>query len=195
MAKAIERSGLVADVTGEGAALRAADGVVLPGVGAFPDAIADLRAKGLADAVLASIAAGRPYLGLCLGLQLLFEEGEEHGATPGFGLLKGRVARFPERDAAGEPLRVPHIGWNEVRFAGEHPMLEGLPASDCFYFVHSYRALPEDPAARVGTTDYGGPFAAAVAGEGFFAVQFHPEKSQGAGKQLLDAYATWVRSC
>ena len=142
-----------------------------------------------------SIDAGLPYLGLCLGLQLLFEEGDEHEPTRGFGRIAGRVERFPENDPEGRPLRVPHIGWNRVRFEGTHPMLEGLPAEDDFYFVHSYRGVPADPAVRVGTTDYGGPFASAVAGEGFFAVQFHPEKSQWAGKRLLDAYARWVRSC
>ncbi len=193
--KALERSGLAAEVTADAAAIRAADGVVLPGVGAFADGMEDLRAKGLDEAVLASIDAGRPYLGLCLGLQLLFEESDEHGPVAGLGRLRGRVERFPESDAAGAPLRVPHIGWNQVRFAGRHPMLEGLPAEDCFYFVHSYRAVPADASVRVGTTDYGGPFAAAVAGEGYFAVQFHPEKSQWAGKRLLDAYARWVCSC
>ena len=195
VAKALERSGLRAEVTGDAAAIRAAEGVVLPGVGAFPDAVADLRAKGLDEAVRAGLDGGRPYLGLCLGLQLLFEASEEHELTAGFGVLRGRVVRFPERDAAGAPLRVPHIGWNQVRFQGDHPMLEGLPAEDCFYFVHSYRGVPEDPSVVAGTTDYGGPFASAVAGEGFFAVQFHPEKSQWAGKRLLDAYARWVRSC
>ena len=121
--------------------------------------------------------------------------------TPGLGRLPGRVTRFPERDAAGGSLRVPHIGWNQVRFRGEgigasgHPMLESLPAEDCFYFVHSYRAVPDDPSVVAGTTDYGGRFASAVAGDGFFAVQFHPEKSQWAGKRLLDAYARWVLAC
>ena len=105
------------------------------------------------------------------------------------------MQRFPERAPDGTRLRVPHIGWNQVRFQGSHPMLEGLPEEDSFYFVHSYRAVPEDPAAVAGTTDYGGSFASAVAGEGVFAVQFHPEKSQWAGKRLLDAYARWVASC
>jgi len=198
VSKALERSGLRAEVTGEASVIRAAAGVVLPGVGAFPDAVADLRAKGLDEAVLAAIDGGRPYLGLCLGLQLLFEASEEHGLTPGLGRLRGRVTRFPDRDAAGARLRVPHIGWNQVRFEGRskgHPMLEGLPAEDCFYFVHSYRAIPDEASAVAGTTDYGGRFASAVAGEGFFAVQFHPEKSQWAGKRLLDAYARWVQSC
>jgi glutamine amidotransferase len=164
-------------------------------VGAFAAAAASLREKGLDRAVCESIAAGRPYLGICLGLQLLFEESDEHGRTPGLGVLKGRVSRFPERDAAGARLRVPHIGWNGVRFSGSHPMLATLPAQDCFYFVHGWRALPARAGDVVGRTDYGGEFAAAVATERIFAVQFHPEKSQRAGHRLLDAYARWVAAC
>jgi glutamine amidotransferase len=195
VAKALERSGLRAQVCGDPASVRGADGVVLPGVGAFADAAMSLRAKGLDEAIVAAIESGRPYLGLCLGLQLLFEESDEHGATPGFGLLPGRIERFGNHDAEGRVLRVPHIGWNSVRFEGAHPMLERLPREDFFYFVHSYRAVPRDPSLVVGTTDYGGPFAAAVAKGQAFAVQFHPEKSQASGKRLLDAYAGWIASC
>lgn len=194
VAKALERSGLEPQVTGDPAALRRADGVVLPGVGAFADAVANLRAKGLDRALSESIAAGRPYLGLCLGLQVLFDESEEHGRTPGLGLLRGRVERFSERDGSGGLLRVPHIGWNRVRFRGDHPMLARMPEADWYYFVHSYRVVPADPGIAAGRADYGGEFAAAVATEGMFAVQFHPEKSQSAGKRLLDAYAAWVAS-
>jgi imidazole glycerol-phosphate synthase subunit HisH len=192
VAKALERSGLAPDVTGDPAALRRADAVVLPGVGAFRDAREVLRAKHLDEAVREWIEAGRPYLGLCLGLQLLYDEGDEHGTSPGFGILRGRVERFPERAPDGRRLRVPHIGWNEVRYAGSHPMLEALPASDVYYFVHSYRPVPADPETVVGRTEYGGAFAAAVATGRIFAVQFHPEKSQAAGKRLLDAFAAWV---
>ncbi len=195
MAKALARSGLRPDVTGDPAQVRRADGVVLPGVGAFADCAAHLRSKGLDDAVRGAIDAGRPYLGLCLGLQLLFDESDEHGTTPGLGLLRGRVERFPEIGPDGRRLRVPHIGWNDVRFSGNHPMLAGLPAEDQFYFVHAYRAVPKEESVVVGVTDYGGAFAAAVATERMFAVQFHPEKSQSAGKRLLDAYAAWVTSC
>ena len=195
MAKALARSGLRPDVTGDPAQVRRADGVVLPGVGAFADCAAHLRSKGLDDAVRAAIDSGRPYLGLCLGLQLLFDESDEHGTTPGLGLLRGRVERFPEIGPDGRRLRVPHIGWNDVRFSGNHPMLAGLPAEDQFYFVHAYRAVPKEESVVVGVTDYGGAFAAAVATERMFAVQFHPEKSQSAGKRLLDAYAAWVTSC
>ena len=195
VAKALERSGLEVEVTADPAAVRRADGVVLPGVGAFADGMANLRAKGLDEAVRESIVAERPYLGLCLGLQLLFEASDEHGSTTGLGLLPGRVERFPDRDASGGLLRVPHIGWNTVRFCGEHPMLEPLPREDCYYFVHSYRAVPARRELAAGWTDYGGEFAAAAAIGNVFAVQFHPEKSQSAGKRLLDAYAAWVGTC
>ncbi len=194
VARALARSGFEPEVTSDPAQLRRADGVVLPGVGAFADAVASLRAKGLDAAVRESIEAGRPYLGLCLGLQLLFDESDEHGVNPGLGLLRGRVERFPARDAAGAPLRVPHIGWNAVRFAGEHPMLARLPREDFFYFVHAYRAVPVGPEAVVGSADHGGPFAAAVARENLFAVQFHPEKSQSAGRRLLDAWRAWLET-
>jgi len=193
VAKALERSALTVDVTSDAAAVLRADAVVLPGVGAFAAAAANLRAKGMDEAVAEAIDSGRPYLGLCLGLQLLFEDSDEHGTTRGLARFAGPVRRFPD-ESAGRPLRVPHIGWNEVHWSGEHPMLAGLPERDTYYFVHSYRALPSDPSVSVGSCDYGGPFAAAVARANVFAVQFHPEKSQNAGKRLLDAFAAWLRA-
>jgi glutamine amidotransferase len=189
VAKALERCRLSVEVTGDPAALRRADAVVLPGVGAFKDAAESLAGKGLDEAVVGAIASGKPYLGLCLGLQLLFEEGHEHGVTRGFGVLPGRVERFPVADP---PLRVPHIGWNEVVFSGSHPMLAALPERAYYYFVHSYRAVPGEDADVVGRTEYGERFASAVAREGIFAVQFHPEKSQSEGHRLLSAFAAWV---
>jgi len=195
VAKALARSGVEAKVTSDPSDVRHADGVVLPGVGAFADAATSLAAKGLDEAVRESIESGRPYLGICLGLQLLFDESDEHGRTPGLGCLPGRVTRFPDRDAAGGRLRVPHIGWNEVSFAGRHPVLAGLPAADCFYFVHAYRAVPAREADVVGRADYGGEFAAAVARDNLFAVQFHPEKSQAAGKRFLDSFAAFAARC
>ena len=194
VAKALERSGLAVEVAPDAAAVARADAVVLPGVGAFASAAANLRAKGLDVAVLGAIDAGKPYLGLCLGLQLLFEDSDEHGLTAGLGRLAGHVRRFPEQ-ASGRPLRVPHIGWNEVRWQGKHPMQQALPERDIYYFVHGWRALPESSDSLVGVCDYGGPFAAAVAHENVFAVQFHPEKSQSAGKCVLDAFAAWLRAC
>jgi glutamine amidotransferase len=182
-------------VTAEPAEVFGADAVVLPGVGAFADAVAILESSGLGDAVRKSLEAGRPYLGLCLGLQVLFEEGDEHGCTPGWGLLPGRVERFPNQDPDGNPLRVPHIGWNSVKFSGDHPMISKLPAEDTFYFVHSYCAVPGCASDVVGRAQYGEQFAAAIARSGIFAVQFHPEKSQSAGRRLLDAFASWVAEC
>ena len=193
--RALARAGLAPEVTAAPEEVRRAAGVVLPGVGNFATAAANLRAKGLDEALREVLAAGRPYLGICLGLQLLFEESDEHGRSAGLGVLPGRVVRFPGRDACGRVLRVPHIGWNQVRFSGSHPMLANLPREDCYYFVHAYYALPERPDCMVGRTEYGDAFASAVATERLFAVQFHPEKSQRAGFALLEAYARWIASC
>ena len=195
VAKALARSGMTPVVTPDPAVVRNADGVVLPGVGAFADAVARLKSSGLDDAIRDSLDAGRPYLGLCLGLQVLFDEGDEHGRTKGLGILPGRVERFSNRTPSGKPMRVPHIGWNAVKFSGKHPMISKLPAEDTFYFVHSYRAIPDRESDIVGRVDYEGEFAAAVARSSIFAVQFHPEKSQSAGRRLLDAFASWVDEC
>ena len=192
VAKALERSDLEPVVTADPAVVRDADGVLLPGVGAFRDAVTALEEAGLADAIREVTSGGRPYLGICFGLQLLFEEGTEHGITPGLGQLGGRVTRFPEEDENGEPLLVPHIGWNEVRYEGDHPMVQSLPERDIYYFVHSYRPEPTDESIIAGRADYGGTFTAAVAKGNVFAIQFHPEKSQSAGKRLLDAYRAWL---
>jgi len=192
VAKSLERSDLEPVVTSDPAVVRDADGVLLPGVGAFRDAVGALESAGLADAIKEVTTGGRPYLGICFGLQLLFEEGTEHGITPGLGQLGGRVTRFPDKDDDGTPLLVPHIGWNEVTYEGDHPMVEALPARDVYYFVHSYRPEPTDESIIVGRAEYGGSFAAAVAKDNVFAIQFHPEKSQSAGKRLLDAYRAWL---
>ena len=198
VAKALERSALEPVVTSDPAVVQQADGVLLPGVGAFRDAVCSLEDAGLADAIRKVTDHGRPYLGICFGLQLLFEEGEEHGATRGLGVFRGKVTRFPDEVpdpiAPGRPkrpLRVPHIGWNEVRYAGSHPMIEKLPKSDVYYFVHSYRPEPTDADTVVGWADYGGRFAAAVAKDNVFAVQFHPEKSQALGLALIANFLRW----
>ncbi|MEN8182185.1 MAG: imidazole glycerol phosphate synthase subunit HisH [Myxococcota bacterium] len=195
VAKALERVGLAPEVGADPDALRAAAAVVLPGVGNFAAAAANLRAKGLDEALREVRGEGRPYLGICLGLQLLFEKSDEQGGSPGLGWLPGRVTRFSPTDAAGRRLAVPHIGWNEVRFESRHPMLAKGPERAHYYFVHAYRAEPQDASCIAGRCDYGEPFPAAVASEQVFAVQFHPEKSQHAGLQLLEAFAGWVAAC
>ncbi len=190
VAKALARSALAVEVVSDAAELRDFDAIVLPGVGAFADAMASLRGSGLGDAVRESIARGKPYLGLCLGLQVLFESSDEHGLTTGLGVLPGRVERFP----ANHPLHVPHIGWNSVKWSGAHPVLAQLASDDVYYFVHSYRVVGAEARDVVGTTDYAGVFTSSVARGNVFAVQFHPEKSQSAGKRLLDAFAAWLRA-
>ena len=194
VAKALERSGLEVELAADASVIDRADGIVLPGAVAFADGMAGLRRNGLDEALLKAIEVGRPYLGLCLGVQLLFELGEEHGLTDGLGVVKGRVQRFADVDSEGARRRVPHIGWNEVQFSGQHPMLEHLPERDFFYFVHSFRPVPTDEGVVVGRTHYGDEFASAIAQDSIFAVQFHPEKSQHAGLRLLNAYCSWVES-
>lgn len=195
VAKSLERSGMRPDVSGDPAALARADAVVLPGVGAFRDAAEILRAKGLDDAIRRGVDRGQPYLGICLGLQLLFDESTEHGISRGFGLLPGRVERFAAHTSGGAPLRVPHIGWNEVRYEGRHPMLDSMPERDTYYFVHAYHAVAADSSCVLGRAEYGSPFVAAAGKGSLFAVQFHPEKSQNAGRRLLDAFARWIAAC
>ncbi len=178
--KAIEAVGEHADVTGDPDRVRLADRVVLPGVGAFADAIAELRRTGLGDAFIDAVRAGKPCLGVCLGLQLLFDTSEEDGEHAGLGLLPGRVARFPQRPG----LKVPHMGWNTLEIQREVPLLKGLATEASVYFVHSYHARPEHATDLVATADYGGPFAAIVGRDNLVACQFHPEKSQRVGLQM-----------
>jgi glutamine amidotransferase len=169
-----------------------AERVVLPGQSAMPDCIRGLDASGLRGAVV-DAAASRPFLGICLGLQMLFEASEE-GPTPGLALLPGRVVRF--RDAAmtlpsGERLKVPHMGWSQVRQARAHPLWAGVADGARFYFAHSFHPVPADPALAAGTTDYPTPFTCAIARANIFATQFHPEKSHRAGLQLLANFVAW----
>jgi glutamine amidotransferase len=162
--------------------VRRADLIVVPGQGAFADCMAEMGRRGLGEAVREAVRAGRPYLGICLGLQILFEESEEHGPVAGLGLLPGRVVRF----RGGNGLKVPHIGWNQVRRHGRpEPLLDGVPETAHFYFIHSYCAAPADPALTALCCDYGGEFCAAVRRDNLFACQFHPEKSQAVGLRLL----------
>ena len=171
-------------VTADPAAIRAADRVVVPGQGAMPDCMRQLTASGARDAVIAA-TRDKPFLGLCIGVQMLFERGEE-GDTPGLGLLPGRVPRL---SAPG--LEIPHMGWNEVIQEGSHPLWHGISDRTRFYFVHSYYPAPRDPALIAATCVYGAPFTCAVARDNIFAVQFHPEKSQSAGLRLLSNFVHW----
>ena len=186
--KALARSGADVRVTQSAAGVRGAAGVVLPGVGAFRDAAARLEESGLGVAVLERIKAGTPFLGVCLGLQLLFESSDEGGRRPGLGVLPGTV----ERLSTG--LKVPHIGWNDLDWgpAGAG-MARGLPAPATVYFVHSYAARPADAGCVAALTEYGGPVVAAVARDNVWAVQFHPEKSSTAGLRLLGNFVAAAR--
>ena len=174
-------------VTADPQAIRSADRVVVPGQGAMPDCMRRLDESGAREAVVAA-ARDKPFLGLCIGLQMLFERGEE-GNTPGLGLLPGSVPRFG--GAAMDGLEVPHMGWNEVRQARPHALWDGIADGSRFYFVHSYYAAPRDAALTAATSVYGAPFTCAIARDNIFAVQFHPEKSATAGLQLLSNFVRW----
>jgi glutamine amidotransferase len=171
-------------VTADPALIRSAERVVVPGQGALPDCMRSLAASGARDAVVEALG-NKPYLGICLGLQMLFEHGAE-GDTPALGLLQGNVPRFA---VAG--LKIPHMGWNEVRQEKPHPLWAGISDRSRFYFVHSYYPAPADGALTAATCVYGSPFTCAVARDNIFAVQFHPEKSQSAGLQLLSNFVRW----
>ncbi len=183
--KGFEKVGHEAIVTDDPAQVASAGKVVLPGVGAFEDAIAELRRRGLIEPVLAAIQSGKPFLGICLGLQLLFEVSHENGRHEGLGVLKGEVVRFelpPE-------YSVPHMGWNQVGIRRRAPVLEGIAEGTYFYFVHSYYVVPDDRGVIATETDYGEPFCSMIWRENVFATQFHPEKSQADGLRLLKNFA------
>lgn len=194
VAKAIEHVAPDAQVaiSADAAAIAAADRVVVPGQGAMPDCMRELATRGLREAVVRA-AAERPFLGICVGLQMLFGHAEE-GGVDGLGILPGTVPRFPDaamRTADGARLKVPHMGWNRVRHERAHPLWEGISDGTRFYFVHSYFVAPQDRALVAGFTEYGIPFTSAVARDNIFAVQFHPEKSAQAGLRLLGNFMRW----
>jgi imidazole glycerol-phosphate synthase subunit HisH len=186
VSKALEHvaPGAEVRVTGDPEAIRAAERVVVPGQGALPDCMRSLGASGAREAVLEALVE-KPYLGICLGLQMLFEHGDE-GDTPGFGVLRGNVPRF-----APAGLKIPHMGWNEVLQDRPHALWEGIAQRSRFYFVHSYYPAPGDAAVSAARCVYGAPFTCAIARDNIFAVQFHPEKSQAAGLQLLSNFVRW----
>lgn len=182
-------------VTADPQAVMAAARVVFPGQGAMPDCMRELEARGLREAVLAA-ARSKPFLGICIGLQTLFEHSEE-GDTPGLGMLPGRVRRFPSArmdeasTAVGGRLKVPHMGWNEVHQSRPHPLWHGIADGERFYFVHSYYVDPADPQLAAGETVYGVRFTSAAARDNIFAIQCHPEKSAAAGLRLLENFIGW----
>ena len=181
--KGFERVGHRATITDRPEDVTRAERVVLPGVGAFGDAMANLRGAGLVAPIVKSISEGRPFLGICLGLQLLFTKSEEMGFHRGLDVLPGRVRRFPD----GE--RVPQIGWNQIHLQKEIPLLEGIPDGSFFYFVHSYYIDPEQPDDVVTTTDYGIDYTSIAGRRNAFGIQFHPEKSQDLGLLILKNFA------
>ena len=182
--KALEKVGAAVALTADHESLRAAEGLVLPGVGAFPEAMRRLRAAGLDELVRDRASAGVPVIGLCLGMQLLFEESTELGGATGIGVLEGQVR---ELDTGG--LKVPQIGWNPVAWRSASPLIEGLPQPTPMYHVHSFAARPDRPEDVLGTAEYGTEFVTAVSRGNVFGVQFHPEKSGAQGLRLLANFA------
>lgn len=195
--KALERVGSQAMVTQDPSRIGRADGMILPGVGAFQKAMENLEQLRLIDTIQKFILSGKPFLGICLGLQLLFSESEEFCQCRGLEVFKGKVVRFPfslpgaplDRDS----LKVPHMGWNSIRIKKKSAALGGIEEGTHFYFVHSYFPVPADPGIITTTTDYGGEFVSSVGRGNLFACQFHPEKSQTSGLKILRNFASLVQ--
>lgn len=183
--KAFEKLGVAARIVTQPAEIKAADRLVLPGVGAFRDAIHELQHKDLIASIQAHIQADKPFLGICLGLQMLLEISYEDGEWPGLGVIPGKVIRFPEHP----DLKVPHMGWNQLEVIGEPRLLADIPRDAYFYFVHSYFVQPRDESVIAAKTDYGQRFVSMIARGNLFATQFHPEKSQAVGLKLLKNFA------
>ncbi|TWT65193.1 imidazole glycerol phosphate synthase subunit HisH [Allorhodopirellula solitaria] len=182
--KAVERAGVPATISSDPSEIAAAERLILPGVGAFGDAIAEIRNRDLESPIKDFLAADKPFLGICLGLQMLFEQGFEHGTHEGLGVIPGDVVKF----SLPPTYKVPHMGWNTVGIGPAGADL-GIAAQTHFYFVHSYFVRPTDPSVVALTCDYGGPFCAAIRRGNLLATQFHPEKSQQAGLQLIERFA------
>jgi imidazole glycerol-phosphate synthase subunit HisH len=183
--KAFERVGHAAAITADPQVLERADHIVLPGVGAFADAIAEIRRRELVEPILGAINSGKPFLGICLGLQMLFDVGYEDGVHEGLGVIPGEVRRF---EIPAE-FKVPHMGWNHVAQRRPAPIFKGIDDNAHFYFVHSYYVVPKDEGVIAGEASYPNPFCAAIWRDNLFATQFHPEKSQGVGLQMLKNFA------
>ena len=187
-------SGFQAVITSRPEDVRTADRVVLPGQGAMPDCMRELRESGLLACVLDAVAAGKPLFGVCVGMQMLLDRSDE-GPTDGLGLIPGQVVKFDlagRLQPDGSRFKVPQMGWNQVRQVRPHPMWNAIPDDSYFYFVHSYHAVPSDASHSVGETDYGGRFACAIARDNIFATQFHPEKSADHGLALYRNFLHWA---
>ncbi|HSA77859.1 MAG TPA: imidazole glycerol phosphate synthase subunit HisH [Nitrospirota bacterium] len=184
--KGFERMGHEVVVTNDAKTILDASKVVLPGVGAFPDCMRNLREYGLIDAVHRTIRSGKPFLGICLGLQLLFTESEEFGISKGLDIIKGRVIRFKGPEFAD--LKIPHMGWNSISIKKQVPALQDVPNNSYVYFVHSFHVAPEDKSVIATTTPYGIEFVSSIWKDNVFAVQFHPEKSQNLGLSILKRF-------
>jgi glutamine amidotransferase len=183
--KGFEWVGFEARVTRNKKEIEKASAIVLPGVGAFKDCMENLEKFGLIEPLLRSIEKGKPYLGICLGLQILFSESEEFGYQKGLGLIRGKVVKFkPDQEH-----KVPHMGWNAIEKKMEVPFLQGIESGDFFYFVHSYYVIPEEPQGVSTLTNYGIPFVSSIWKENLFVTQFHPEKSQQKGLRILENFA------
>jgi glutamine amidotransferase len=185
--RALEKVGARVDLTSDPDRVKNADAVVLPGVGAFGDCMRKLAERGMDAACRKAFRSGKPFLGVCVALQVIFDDSEESPGAEGLGLLPGSVRRFKAGD-----LKVPHMGWNELRLVRDHPVLSGLDGED-FYFVHSYYPEPAEPADLLGETEYGVRFCAAAGRGNLVAVQFHPEKSSRAGLGLYENFLAWSR--
>jgi glutamine amidotransferase len=184
--KGFEKVGAAARIVADAEAVRRAEKLVLPGVGACADAMRGLEVRGLVEPITEYVATGRPFLGICLGLQMLFTKSYEGGDVAGLGVIAGEVVRF-----ASQPgLKVPHMGWNELRIRRRSPVLAGIPDGSFVYFVHSYYVVPRDAGVTATETDYPTPFTSSIWRDNVFATQFHPEKSQQVGLQLLRNFAT-----
>lgn len=187
--KGFERVGFRAEMTRDPRRISAARGVVLPGVGAFGACMGNLERYGLVEALREAVLAEKPFLGICLGLQLLFAESEEFGPVKGLGLLPGKVRGFRPQDG----LKVPHMGWNRIEKKKDTPFLDGIADGAYVYFVHSYYVVPEERELVATTTHYGTPFVSSIAKDHLFACQFHPEKSQDIGLRILENFARFAQ--
>jgi imidazole glycerol-phosphate synthase subunit HisH len=185
--KAFAQAGAEAQIISTAQEIDSAEKLVLPGVGAFKDAIATLREKNLAEAIVRHINRGKMFLGICLGLQMLFDVGYEDGEHRGLGIVRGKCVRFDVDETIG--LKVPHMGWNQLIVRNSSPLFAGLEEGCGVYFVHGYHVMPEDPSVIATETDYGRPFVSSIRRGNLFATQFHPEKSQKAGLRILANFA------